>query len=305
MTELSPFDVEAAVPDDWGARFGPLGVIGAHARVVVLSTADGRFIKVHDEPERGRREARMLLQPPPVAAPRLLEQLSTTAGQAVLVLANARRSPRLRRLGAVQAVEAAALLARVHRSPWSGPVADDPGRWRSRVRDPRLPESLRAQIAGMTPLGDATCHQDVHASNWLHEGGRLVGLLDWASAGRGDPEEDVAQVVLEADRADREAVVASWESEARLPLDRWRLWAYEVLLAAENAVRKHGALPAMAAPPPRRRPAPIDAGASCRVRAAWDGSIGEVETWLHDVLAPRGVWVDAPRIAEDGSKGRR
>lgn len=49
----------------------------------------------------------------------------------------------------------------------------------------------RTTSAELTP-GQSICHNDVGAYNWVVEGDRFIGMIDWDMAGPGDPLDDLA-----------------------------------------------------------------------------------------------------------------
>jgi len=67
------------------------------------------------------------------------------------------------------------------------------------------------------------------------EDGTPVGLLDWASSGHGDPEEDLAGLLLATSgvRDNLDAALSAWETAAERPSDRARVLAYLTLLESE------------------------------------------------------------------------
>jgi Ser/Thr protein kinase RdoA (MazF antagonist) len=239
---LSALATDARVPPDWAARFGPITRVGAHAGVQVLRAGD-TFLKVHDEAARGLREAAALRSGLPLRTPRVLETATTASGQLVLVLEDVRRgAPRPARLTAEQLPAAARLLAGVHAARVAEATPSDAwvDRTRARFRDPRLPEALRSALAGLVLFGDAFCHQDLHASNWILQDGVPVGLIDWASSGWADPELDLAQLVASAggDPALVDGVAEAWGDA-----DRARIALYLWLLVAEREIAKGEAHP--------------------------------------------------------------
>ncbi len=207
-------------------HLGPAVPVGSHAGVQVFRVETG-FVKCFDEPSRCRRELAVLRDPPPCVVPDLLE-----AGDDWLMTADVRagRDPRVRRVEAL--VEAARVLARVHGHRVSGSL---PAAEHMRNLDARVHSAgVQGVFSGFIGVGDAFCHHDLHASNWIMEGGRPVGLLDWASSGHGDPEEDLARLLRGSSSDVEVAVIAAWEREGQRELDRRRLRAYAALLASEE-----------------------------------------------------------------------
>jgi aminoglycoside phosphotransferase (APT) family kinase protein len=104
---------------------------------------------------------------------------------------------------------------------------------------------------------DAFCHHDLHRSNWILSRGEdpsggerpvVVGFLDWAAAGYGDPESDLASLLIAGGMRERdiEPVCAAWEETypAGYPArcsarraDRARVVFYMALQLAERAER--------------------------------------------------------------------
>jgi Ser/Thr protein kinase RdoA (MazF antagonist) len=276
---------EGPIPPAWAARFGALDRIGSHAGVHVLRRRDpapvGRFVKVHDEAARGAREGLLLRAGLPLRTPPLRETVPTTAGQLVLVTDDIRAGrPRPLALDPHLLPAAAALLGRLHATPWAihpaipagpaiptgpagaagpaGPAAVESAlvpatawidRTRRRFRDPHLPEPLRAALAALVLVGDALCHLDLHPSNWILDGDTPVGLLDWSSAGWADPEHDLAALLLAAggDPAGADGVLAAWAVASGRTADPARVALYLWLLHVERRVAKGTSSPHEAA----------------------------------------------------------
>ena len=223
------------VPPDWTDRFGPLAEVGHHAGVQVLrgegAAGSTRFLKVHDDAQRGQREASVLNAGLPVVTPGLEFAERTATGQLVLCLTDVRHgAPRPRRLGVDSLGAAAALLASVHDCR----VEDVPGggdwaRWVDQLgADRRLPGDLRRALSGLPAIGDGFCHGDLHPSNWVMEHGNPVGLLDWSACRYADPESDLASLLMAAGGSPEpmETVCRRWESHSGRFADRARVWLY-------------------------------------------------------------------------------
>ncbi len=207
-------------------------------------------MKVHDEPARGTREAALLSAGLPLVVPEL-RFVGATSGQVVLVLDDVRHgAPRPASLAVGALAGAAAHLGRLHavvtlRALSTHGVAPTPAaawidRTRRRVRDPRLPSTLRSALAGLVLVGDALCHLDLHASNWILDGTTPIGLLDWASAGLADPEHDLAALLMSAggDAGPLPEVLDAWGGASGRTPDPVRVALYLWLLHAERRLAK-------------------------------------------------------------------
>lgn len=84
------------------------------------------------------------------------------------------------------------------------------------------------------------CHHDFRTGNYMVEGGRLTGILDWEFAGWSDPMEDVAWFCARCWRfgangleaggiADRAPFYAGYEAESGRPIDPVKIHFYEVM----------------------------------------------------------------------------
>ncbi|MCB9766333.1 MAG: aminoglycoside phosphotransferase family protein [Alphaproteobacteria bacterium] len=231
-------------PDDWTRRFGPLRVRARHAEVTVLvREAEPRFLKVHADPERGAREAAALGAGLPLVTPALRLDETTAAGERVLGLEDVREgAPALRRVPPEAIPACAALLAGLHRARLdAAPDADAWARQLARwAADPALSAPLQRALAATLPLGDALCHRDLHPSNWIFREGVPIGLIDWSSCGRADPEFDLAGLAFASDPARLDDALAAWaEASGRQP-DPARAHLYLWLLAEQAAARKTG-----------------------------------------------------------------
>ena len=81
------------------------------------------------------------------------------------------------------------------RPPPSAPSAD----WvRLATRTDRLVERWRREVEewldGSPTMARTPVHGDAHAGNWLVQGGRIVGLVDWVAAGHDGPASDLARL---------------------------------------------------------------------------------------------------------------
>ncbi|MBW2459860.1 MAG: phosphotransferase, partial [Deltaproteobacteria bacterium] len=243
-----------AIPPAWLERFGGLERVGSHAGVQVLSLTEPApsglaFLKIHDDADRGEREAAILGHGLPVVAPRLLLDEPIGGGQVVLGLDDVRggRDRALRRIPAPALPGAVALLGRLqdHRAG-ALPGAEGWAReLRRRALRHDLVEPLKQALLDLLVIGDGFCHHDLHPSNWLCEAGEPVGLLDWASAGYADPESDLAGLVLAAGGEPQlvESVCTAWEAgcPGRV-VDRARVWLLLYLQVVEAAHHKGAGL---------------------------------------------------------------
>jgi aminoglycoside phosphotransferase (APT) family kinase protein len=97
------------------------------------------------------------------------------------------------------------------------------------------------------PAEPVLCHRDFRTGNYLLDGVRLTGILDWEFAGWGDPHEDIgwfcskgwrfARLDREAGGiADRAPFYAGYQSESGRSIDPVRVHFWEVLASARWAV---------------------------------------------------------------------
>ena len=97
------------------------------------------------------------------------------------------------------------------------------------------------------PAEPVLCHHDFRTGNYLLDGAKLTGILDWEFAGWGDPHEDIAWFCsmgwrfARLDReaggiADRAPFYSGYESESRRAIDPVRVHFWEVLASVRWAV---------------------------------------------------------------------
>ncbi len=97
------------------------------------------------------------------------------------------------------------------------------------------------------PAEPVLCHHDFRTGNYLLDGARLTGILDWEFAGWGDPHEDIgwfcskgwrfARLDREAGGiADRAPFYRGYESESGAVIDPTRVRFWEVLASVRWAV---------------------------------------------------------------------
>ncbi|MBO0737999.1 MAG: phosphotransferase family protein [Alphaproteobacteria bacterium] len=97
------------------------------------------------------------------------------------------------------------------------------------------------------PVEPVLCHHDFRTGNYMLDGNRLTGILDWEFAGWGDPHEDIGWFCCKGwrfARLDREAGGISdrapfyrgYESEAGSPVDPPRAFFWEVLASVRWAI---------------------------------------------------------------------
>jgi aminoglycoside phosphotransferase (APT) family kinase protein len=98
-----------------------------------------------------------------------------------------------------------------------------------------------------TPLPPVLCHHDFRTGNYLLDGARLTGILDWEFAGWGDPHEDIGWFCSKGwrfARLDREAggiaerapFYRGYERESGTTIDPARVHFWEVLASVRWAV---------------------------------------------------------------------
>jgi aminoglycoside phosphotransferase (APT) family kinase protein len=116
--------------------------------------------------------------------------------------------------------------------------------------DPRpvLEWALRwAETHVPDPLPAVLCHRDYRTGNYMLQGARLTGILDWEFAGWGDPDEDIGWLCCKGwrfGRLDREAggiagrapFYRGYESEAERRVDPGRVKFWEVFANIRWAV---------------------------------------------------------------------
>jgi Ser/Thr protein kinase RdoA (MazF antagonist) len=218
---------------DLPSRLGPAVLVGAHAGVTVSRVTAG-FVKHYIDAGRARRERAALSIDLGIVAPRILD-----SGPDWNLLSDERlgRDPRSGPLVREQLAQASRLLAALHarRVPGSLPARDHARGLKARVAAAGDPVALAFQ--NLVPIGDAFCHHDLHASNWILQEGQPIGLLDWASSGHADPEEDLAALLHSSLEGleHLELVAGAWETASGRTADRQRIWAYGLLQAAEDA----------------------------------------------------------------------
>src|SRR6267154_698618 len=97
------------------------------------------------------------------------------------------------------------------------------------------------------PTKPVLCHHDFRTGNYMLDGAKLTGILDWEFAGWGDPHEDIGWFCCKGWRfarldreaggiADREALYRGYESESGQPIDPERVFFWEVLASVRWAV---------------------------------------------------------------------
>jgi aminoglycoside phosphotransferase (APT) family kinase protein len=97
------------------------------------------------------------------------------------------------------------------------------------------------------PVAPVLCHHDFRTGNYLLDGTRLTGILDWEFAGWGDPDEDIgwfcskgwrfARLDREAGGiADRAPFYRGYETEAGRGIDPQRVRFWEVLASVRWAI---------------------------------------------------------------------
>jgi aminoglycoside phosphotransferase (APT) family kinase protein len=97
------------------------------------------------------------------------------------------------------------------------------------------------------PVAPVLCHHDFRTGNYLLDGTRLTGILDWEFAGWGDPHEDIgwfcskgwrfARLDREAGGiADRTPFCRGYENESGTVIDPLRVRFWEVLASVRWAV---------------------------------------------------------------------
>ncbi|MEC7986977.1 MAG: phosphotransferase [Myxococcota bacterium] len=218
-----------------------LSFVSQNAGIEIYCSADQKyFFKRHDRAALADKESAMLREPFPFVKPTLLGTFSWE-GKQTLCMKNVRQEPRIRKMTLVQAIQAVEILAQLNNGTTHQPF--DPAavhrHFQSRISSPGLNSALVAHLNTLPLVGDALCHNDLHISNWIQREGRVVGLLDWSTYGYADPEEDLAQLVLEAEHwENREEIGSAWERESGRVLDWRRFTLYFWLLLEEKKQQK-------------------------------------------------------------------
>ncbi len=97
------------------------------------------------------------------------------------------------------------------------------------------------------PVAPVLCHHDFRTGNYLLDGAKLTGILDWEFAGWGDPHEDIGWFCCKGWRfarldreaggiADRAPFYHGYESESGAVIDPLRVRFWEVLASVRWAV---------------------------------------------------------------------
>jgi aminoglycoside phosphotransferase (APT) family kinase protein len=127
----------------------------------------------------------------------------------------------------------AAFRAYLDRHPTPRPVLE----WGLRWLETHLP----------APMPPVLCHHDFRTGNYLLDGDRLTGILDWEFAGWGDPHEDIGWFCCKGWRfarldreaggiADRAPFYRGYEQQSGAVIDPLRVRFWEVLASVRWAV---------------------------------------------------------------------
>lgn len=113
---------------------------------------------------------------------------------------------------------------------------------------PALEWGLRA-LGRRAPTSRETvlCHRDFRTGNYMADGERLTGVLDWEFAGWGDPHEDVGWFCAKCWRfgavereaggiADRESFIGAYEAASRRAIDRAQVRTWELMAHVRWAI---------------------------------------------------------------------
>jgi aminoglycoside phosphotransferase (APT) family kinase protein len=131
------------------------------------------------------------------------------------------------------AARIAASRAYLDRHPNPRPVLE----WAIRWLDGHTPE----------PLAPVLCHRDFRTGNYMLDGAKLTGILDWEFAGWGDPDEDIGWLCCKGWRfarldrelggiADRTPFYAAYEAASGRRIDPARVHFWEVLANVRWAI---------------------------------------------------------------------
>lgn len=120
--------------------------------------------------------------------------------------------------------------------------------WR-RILDEHVPRpdpALRYVVAWLTsnpPAGpDRTvlCHGDLGPGNFMHDGARVTGLLDWEFAHLGDPMDDLAWLTIRVAHVgglgDLDRVLDRYQAQSGSKTDADRVGYYQLLVLARMAI---------------------------------------------------------------------
>ena len=97
------------------------------------------------------------------------------------------------------------------------------------------------------PAEPVLCHHDFRTGNYMLDGMRLTGILDWEFAGWGDPHEDIGWFCCKGWRfarldreaggiSDREPFYGGYESQSGRSIDPQRVFFWEVLASVRWAI---------------------------------------------------------------------
>jgi aminoglycoside phosphotransferase (APT) family kinase protein len=97
------------------------------------------------------------------------------------------------------------------------------------------------------PAEAVLCHHDFRTGNYMLDGMRLTGILDWEFAGWGDPHEDIGWFCCKGWRfarldreaggiSDREPFYGGYESQSGRSIDPQRVFFWEVLASVRWAI---------------------------------------------------------------------
>ena len=139
--------------------------------------------------------------------------------------------PSYEQVGPAQQIEG--FRAYLDRHPVPRPVLE----WGIRWLETHIPPSVEPVL----------CHHDYRTGNYMLDGAKLTGILDWEFAGWGDPHEDIgwfcskgwrfARLDREAGGiADRAPFYRGYERESGRRVDRERVFFWEVLASVRWAI---------------------------------------------------------------------
>jgi Ser/Thr protein kinase RdoA (MazF antagonist) len=205
---------------------------------IFRSTDHQYFLKRYSNNSWAQKEQQILMMEVSFKKPTVLDTIVWEEREC-LVLQNARVQPRLLNMTLHQVLQAVEVLSQVHELYLGQEQNIQFGLNCFHARQKEVSTELHGELSSFRPIGDALCHTDLHLSNWLVENDEVVGLLDWIAYGYGDPEEDLAGLILESGHWNhRQQIIESWEGKTERLVDPKRFLLYFWLLTEEKQGKK-------------------------------------------------------------------
>jgi len=211
-----------------------------HSGIEIFRSMDQQyFLKKYSDESLAKKERYLLNKDLSFKIPQVLDSVIWEEMEC-LVFHNARSQPRLLEMSLDQVIQAAQVLSQVHDLHLTQePRSQFSLNYYHSRRKEGLSKELQEILANFRPVGDALCHLDLHLSNWLVQDDHVVGLLDWTTYAYGDPEEDLASLVLESGHWEkREEIIDAWQSKTGRDADSKRFLLYFWLLTVEKQCKK-------------------------------------------------------------------